>query len=302
MTKRLWTTACLLSAMLAAGAQGAFDPTNPPEPEAPVENYTLTLTASHSGAARTLTGGGTYTAGTRIYVRTTGNTGYTFQRWEKDGTTVSTTASFYYTMPAEDVTLTAVYTYLYNPANPSEPSTPISSYPLYLVAQPAKGGTFNRTSGTKTAVGTKLTITATPATGYVFEGWYDEAGALLSSNKKLSNYVMPAAATTLTARFIYSPTSPGDPTGNQDQVDNVLMPGDANGDGRVTVTDIGVVTNKILERPVADYHELGADANGDGKVTVTDIGTIVDMILGTASPAPTGSPKGEGETVNGCKL
>ena len=29
-----------------------------------------------------------------------------------------------------------------------------------------------------------------------------------------------------------------------------------------------------------NFYEIGGDANGDGEVTVTDIGVIVDMILG----------------------
>ncbi len=56
--------------------------------------------------------------------------------------------------------------------------------------------------------------------------------------------------------------------------------GDANGDGTVTVTDIAVVVNHILQLQNTNFSFYGADANGDGSVTVTDIGVIVDMILG----------------------
>lgn len=56
--------------------------------------------------------------------------------------------------------------------------------------------------------------------------------------------------------------------------------GDANGDGTVTVTDIAVVVNHILQLQNTNFSSYGADANGDGSVTVTDIGVIVDMILG----------------------
>ena len=56
--------------------------------------------------------------------------------------------------------------------------------------------------------------------------------------------------------------------------------GDANGDGTVTVTDIAVVVNLILQLQNTNFSSYGADANGDGSVTVTDIGVIVDMILG----------------------
>lgn len=64
--------------------------------------------------------------------------------------------------------------------------------------------------------------------------------------------------------------------------------GDANGDGKVTVTDIAVVVNQILQLPNTDYSSYGADANGDGSVTVTDIGVIVDIILGNGANARKG--------------
>lgn len=58
------------------------------------------------------------------------------------------------------------------------------------------------------------------------------------------------------------------------------LPGDANDDGNVTVTDIAVVVNDILQLPNTDISTDNADANSDGQITVTDIGVIVDMILG----------------------
>ena len=54
--------------------------------------------------------------------------------------------------------------------------------------------------------------------------------------------------------------------------------GDANGSGTVTVTDISVTVDIILE----EGYDEGADANGNGKVTVTDIADIVDIILATS--------------------
>lgn len=35
------------------------------------------------------------------------------------------------------------------------------------------------------------------------------------------------------------------------------------------------------QQKAGGFSEYGADANGDGSVTVTDIGVIVDKILGT---------------------
>ncbi len=62
--------------------------------------------------------------------------------------------------------------------------------------------------------------------------------------------------------------------------------GDANGDGSISVTDIAVVVNCILQLTNnGGFSEYGADANGDGDITVTDIGVIVDLILGTSGNA-----------------
>ena len=62
--------------------------------------------------------------------------------------------------------------------------------------------------------------------------------------------------------------------------------GDANGDKSVSVTDIAVVVNEILQiTNSGGFLMYGADANGDGDITVTDIGVIVDKILGTNTSA-----------------
>ena len=59
------------------------------------------------------------------------------------------------------------------------------------------------------------------------------------------------------------------------------------GGGTISVTDIAVVVNCILQLDnTGGFSEYGADANGDGQVTVTDIGVIVDKILGSPSPTP----------------
>ena len=82
--------------------------------------------------------------------------------------------------------------------------------------------------------------------------------------------VTPAAAETYPADYTYRAVS--------------AVRGDANDDGNVSVTDIAVVVNCILQLPnTGGFSEYGADANGDGQITVTDIGVIVDKILGTSN-------------------
>lgn len=58
------------------------------------------------------------------------------------------------------------------------------------------------------------------------------------------------------------------------------VPGDANGDGEVNVTDIMAVANFILGIAMENFNEEAANVNGDGDVNVTDIMGIANIILG----------------------
>lgn len=101
-----------------------YDPTRPGEPNTPVFPKRLTLQTNPEGAA-TLTGGGSHNAGSNISISERSNTYYHFINWtDEDGEVVSETSGFTYTMPDRDVTLTANYTYDYQPPRPGEPGTP----------------------------------------------------------------------------------------------------------------------------------------------------------------------------------
>lgn len=58
------------------------------------------------------------------------------------------------------------------------------------------------------------------------------------------------------------------------------VPGDVNGDGRVSVTDVISMNSYILEEVPAQFIRKVADLNGDGKVTITDMVQVIDIILG----------------------
>ncbi|MFM9051611.1 MAG: InlB B-repeat-containing protein, partial [Bacteroidota bacterium] len=60
-------------------------------------NYTVT-TSSSPTAGGTTTGGGTYANGTNVTVTATANSGYSFSRWTENGTQVSTSASYSFTI------------------------------------------------------------------------------------------------------------------------------------------------------------------------------------------------------------
>lgn len=56
--------------------------------------------------------------------------------------------------------------------------------------------------------------------------------------------------------------------------------GDANGDGRVSVTDITAVASYILGDTPANFDIHMADAYGDDRISVTDISALVTLIMG----------------------
>ena len=63
-------------------------------------------------------------------------------------------------------------------------------------------------------------------------------------------------------------------------VKDAYQQGDVNGDGRVNVTDIRLIINKIFNRSLpANFIESACDMNGDGRINVTDIRLIINKIF-----------------------
>lgn len=58
--------------------------------------------------------------------------------------------------------------------------------------------------------------------------------------------------------------------------DKPTIPGDANGDGIVDITDANIVINAILGKPFTGT----PDVNGDGSVDISDVNLIINTILG----------------------
>ena len=56
--------------------------------------------------------------------------------------------------------------------------------------------------------------------------------------------------------------------------------GDANGDGKISITDAVAVVNKLLGKPSVNFRADAADVTGDGKITITDAVAIVNIVLG----------------------
>ena len=57
------------------------------------------------------------------------------------------------------------------------------------------------------------------------------------------------------------------------------IPGDADGDGSVSITDISIINDVILMKPGASVVLQVGDLDGDGEISITDISMVNDIIL-----------------------
>ena len=57
------------------------------------------------------------------------------------------------------------------------------------------------------------------------------------------------------------------------------VPGDANGDGNVSITDVSMMIDHILGLDPADMDTSAADMDGNGSITINDVGMVIDLIL-----------------------
>lgn len=101
-----------------------YSPSNPALPDFPedtnIPTYNLTLNTKPAGAGSFNTSNTNLKEGESIHLYAYSNSNFYFKRWEDaQGNTISTAQNFYYTMPAVDTQLFAIYTY--NPSNPSNP-------------------------------------------------------------------------------------------------------------------------------------------------------------------------------------
>ena len=124
--------------------------------------YTITVAANPSNGG-TVTGGGTYNNGQSCTVTATPNTGYTFVNWTENGTQVSTSASYTFTVSGNRSLV----------ANFTE-----NTYNVTVSANPNNGGTASG-GGTFTH-GQNCTVNATANTGYTFTNW-TENGSVVST-------------------------------------------------------------------------------------------------------------------------
>ena len=140
-----------------------------------LNTYSITATADPTDGG-TVNGAGTYDHGASCTLTATTNTGYTFVNWTKNGTQVSTNASYTFT-----VTESAAYVAHFQ----------LQSYTITATADPSDGGSVSG-AGTYDH-GASCTLTATTNTGYTFVNW-TKNGTQVSTNANYSFTVTESAA------------------------------------------------------------------------------------------------------------
>jgi hypothetical protein len=156
-----------------------------------VSNYVWTFTTipqvtltSNPVTGGTTSGAGTFAQSSVVAVGATANAGFTFTNWTNNGTVVSTSPSYQFTM-AGNSTLVANFA----PVSPG-------NFAINLSSNPLAGGTT--TGSGSHAAGSSVTVTASPNAGYAFINW-TESGVIVSASSGYS--FMLNANRTLVANF-----------------------------------------------------------------------------------------------------
>jgi len=150
--------------------------------------YTVTLSSIPSAGGTTV-GSGAFNSGSSVTVTATPNTGYTFTNWTENGTVVTSSLSYQFTIN-KNRTLVANFTVV----------TP-TLYTITLSSNPLAGGTTVGSGAFNS--GSSITVTATPNSGYTFTNW-TENGTAVSTN--LSYTFTITGNRTLVANFASSGT------------------------------------------------------------------------------------------------
>lgn len=99
-----------------------FNPDSPEDPQVGLKKYSLTIVSSPSNGGSTNYISWRGREHDRVYLEAYPNTNYAFVHWLLGDSIVSYNGWFEYEMPAENVTLTAVFKPYFNPENPADPN------------------------------------------------------------------------------------------------------------------------------------------------------------------------------------
>ena len=205
----LWAFTLALWGQNNGGYGGDFNPSNPPNPQEPsaVMKYDLKLTANKGGSVYTSPSGTQFVAGANVYLRANANSGYRFRCWMQNDTVISTSSWFYFTMPAKDTEVKALFSF-----DPDVPANPEVMPLIYNVTVEATRGGSAYCSNNNVKVGEYTYVRASSNSGYKFVGWMLDGN--LVSNDTYYYFEMEKRDMHFVAMFEFDPTVPGNPSNN----------------------------------------------------------------------------------------
>jgi hypothetical protein len=239
-------------------------------------SYITINTLSSPGSGGTTTGAGIYASGSIISVTATQATGYQFLNWTVGGSVVSTSTSYSFTA-STNRTLVANFNLLTSSiSTSSNPETGGST---------TGGGGFN--------YGASVTVTATPASGYLFINW-TEGGSAVSTNASYTFTV--TSGRTLVANFnqiMYTVSTSSSPAAG----------GTSSGDGTYSSGSSATLTaNPATGYQFVNWTQGGSPVSTNASYTftvITDITLVANFTQASYTIATSSNPAAGGTTTGG---
>ena len=253
------------------------------------QQYTITATADPVNGGN-VTGGGTFNYGNSCTLSATPAPGYTFVNWTKNGTQVSTNATYTFT-----VTESAAYVAHFQ----------LQTFTINVTADPAEGGTV--AGGGTFNYGETCTVTATANEGYTFVNW--TTGMFSVSNETSYTFTVTSNVN-LTAHFELQ-TFQVKVSVNPAEAGNVTGEGTYNYGDEVTLTIVRnedwhfenwTENGEVVSEEMTYTFTITSDRDLDANFIYTE-GIIENNIAAKVYPNPTkGEITLEGEGINHVRI
>ena len=188
---------------------------------------TYTVTVSNDGNGTGTASSSTAAAGTEITLTATPNEGYHFKAWQVVSPTGLVIADNKFTMPDSDVEVRAIF----------EEDAPPAPTEFTITVKTDGKGTASA-SHAKAVVGTEITLTAKPNTGYHFKDWEVISGGVTIKDDK---FIMPDS--NVEVKAIFEEDTPPAPT-------EFIVTFDGNG-GTPSVGSMTTTNQKLSSLPSA---------------------------------------------------
>jgi hypothetical protein len=156
--------------------------------------YTLTISVNPTGAG-TVTGAGSYTAGSTATMTAQATGNYTFFNWTENGTPVGSAP----TSTTNTITMNTAHTITANFTTGQQ-----TQYTLTISVNPTGAGTV--TGGGSYTAGSTATMTAQATGNYTFVNWTENGSPVGSAPTSTTNTITMNTAHTITANFTSSGT------------------------------------------------------------------------------------------------